>query len=111
MPHGKSAPLGCYMCLWGYLWGVSRAVIKNISPPLRTSSLDVSVPRVTSWIVVQCDAFRAILRDEFNMPCTIRQEKGSDIAGACGQLAIDHKSPHVKGILDIEEVAARLLAV
>lgn len=60
---------------------------------------------------VQCDAFRAILREEYATPCTIRQEKGSDIAGACGQLAIDHASPNVKGILDIEEVAARLVAV
>jgi hypothetical protein len=70
------------------------------------------VARTDSFsLVVQCDAFRSILRDEFDMPCTIRQEKGSDIAGACGQLAIDHKSSNLKGILDIEEVAARLLAV
>lgn len=62
-------------------------------------------------VAVQCDAFRGILREEFNMPCTIRQEKGSDIAGACGQLAIDHKNPNLKSVLDIEEVAARLLAV
>jgi adenine C2-methylase RlmN of 23S rRNA A2503 and tRNA A37 len=60
---------------------------------------------------VQCDAFRSVLKDEFNMPCTIRQEKGSDIAGACGQLAIDHKNSNVKTVLDIEEVASRLLAV
>jgi len=60
---------------------------------------------------VQVQAFRDVLRADHDIPCTIRQEKGQDIAGACGQLVIDHKSGATKGLEDIEEVAARLMAV
>lgn len=35
-------------------------------------------------------SFQAILRGVYGMHATVRQEKGSDIAGACGQLVIDH---------------------
>lgn len=62
-----------------------------------------------AWVQVQ--AFRDVLRSEHDIPCTIRQEKGQDISGACGQLVIDHKSGAAKGLEDIEEVAARLMAV
>lgn len=43
------------------------------------------------------------------MHCTIRQEKGQEISGACGQLVVDYKSGTVaKGVADIEEVASLL---
>jgi hypothetical protein len=60
-------------------------------------------------VCMQVEAFREVLRCEFKMPCTIRQEKGQEISGACGQLVIDHKSGRVKGLADIEEIASRLL--
>jgi adenine C2-methylase RlmN of 23S rRNA A2503 and tRNA A37 len=60
---------------------------------------------------LQSTEFRRILREEFCMACTIRQEKGSDISGACGQLAVEHKNGTSKGLQDIEEVASRLLAL
>lgn len=34
------------------------------------------------------EAFQRILREEYGVPSTIRQEKGSDVAAACGQLVI-----------------------
>ena len=33
-------------------------------------------------------AFQHILRDEFEMPSTVRQRRGIDIAAGCGQLAV-----------------------
>lgn len=35
-------------------------------------------------------AFQAVVRGEYGLHCTVRQEKGQDIAGACGQLVIQH---------------------
>lgn len=35
-------------------------------------------------------AFHRILRHEYGVNCTIRQEKGQDISGACGQLVLEH---------------------
>jgi len=60
---------------------------------------------------LQVQAFRDVLRCAHDIPCTIRQEKGQDIAGACGQLVIDHKTGAAKGLEDIEEIAARLMTV
>lgn len=54
-------------------------------------------------------AFQMVLREEFDMHCTVRQEKGQEISGACGQLVIDHAGSRSKGLGDIEEVAARLM--
>ena len=33
--------------------------------------------------------FQRIVREEYGVSCTIRQEKGRDISGACGQLVLD----------------------
>lgn len=58
---------------------------------------------------MQVQAFQRVLRERFGMHCTIRQEKGQEISGACGQLVVDYKSGHVaKGVADIEEVASLL---
>jgi adenine C2-methylase RlmN of 23S rRNA A2503 and tRNA A37 len=34
--------------------------------------------------------FQAVLINEYRMHCTVRQEKGQDISGACGQLVVEH---------------------
>ena len=32
--------------------------------------------------------FQSVLREEFSLPCTVRQRRGIDIAAGCGQLAV-----------------------
>jgi hypothetical protein len=62
-------------------------------------------------LALQVQEFHQVLRREFRIPCTIRQEKGRDIAGACGQLVIDYKQGVMqKSVLDIEEIAAHLIS-
>jgi len=36
--------------------------------------------------------FHSVLRSEYGLPCTVRQEKGQDISGACGQLVVEQRS-------------------
>lgn len=49
--------------------------------------------------------FYGIVRNEYGLPCTIRKEKGQDIAGACGQLVIEAGRRKVDA--DIEDIVAR----
>ena len=35
--------------------------------------------------------FHSILRTQYDVPCTVRKEKGQDISGACGQLVIEQR--------------------
>jgi adenine C2-methylase RlmN of 23S rRNA A2503 and tRNA A37 len=60
----------------------------------------------------QVRKFQKVLRQDFGIACTVRQEKGQEILGACGQLVVQTKSGPgaIKGLADIEEVAARLLS-
>eukprot|EP00775_Hariotina_reticulata_P013488 gene13488-13613_t len=66
--------------------------------------------------------FQQVVRSQYGLHCTIRQEKGQDISGACGQLVIEHGlnsqqhtlcngpaaagSGTAAGVRDIEELAA-----
>ncbi len=34
--------------------------------------------------------FQATVRAQYGLHCTVRQEKGQDISGACGQLVVEH---------------------
>ena len=78
---------------------------------------------------LQVRAFHDILHSEHGIACTIRQEKGQEISGACGQLAVDcskgsstdngtkstaklaakRGKGSKSGVADIEELAQRLL--
>lgn len=53
--------------------------------------------------------FQSILKKQYNLHCTVRQEKGQDISGACGQLVIEHSGTNNKcqssTVKDIEELA------
>lgn len=65
--------------------------------------------------------FQQVVRSQYGLHCTIRQEKGQDISGACGQLVIEHgvnSQQHTQcngpaaagsgtaaGVRDIEELA------
>ena len=65
--------------------------------------------------------FHSVLRSEYGLPCTVRQEKGQDISGACGQLVVEQRSagnrtnatPNSadgtsRAVRDIEELLPRL---
>ncbi|KAF5830020.1 hypothetical protein DUNSADRAFT_15164 [Dunaliella salina] len=41
--------------------------------------------------------FQSIVRSNYHVPTTVRQEKGQDIAGACGQLALEKAASAQKG--------------
>lgn len=57
----------------------------------------------------QVDRFAKLCQDR-GVHCRVRQEKGQDIAGACGQLALVNQSAQQKGdtYLDVEEAAGRV---
>eukprot|EP00967_Tisochrysis_lutea_P110418 scaffold172790_cov14-Tisochrysis_lutea.AAC.1 len=41
--------------------------------------------------------FQSIVRTHYQVPTTVRQEKGQDISGACGQLALEKAAAARKG--------------
>ncbi|EEY64254.1 uncharacterized protein PITG_02798 [Phytophthora infestans T30-4] len=49
-------------------------------------------------------AFHAVLREPYNLKATIRENHGTDIDGACGQLALKNKPD---GSRDIEDLGPR----
>lgn len=48
--------------------------------------------------------FQKILRGQYGIRTTIRQEMGQDIAGACGQLVASQSIKQTPTVTDIEEV-------
>ena len=81
-----------------------KAVTINLIPwnPVYSPGMTIEAPgpeRLT--------AFKTVVKG-YGLPCTIRQEKGQEIAGACGQLVIQH-SGATKTMQDIEEIASRLI--
>lgn len=56
--------------------------------------------------------FHKIVREEYGLPCTVRQEKGQDIAGACGQLVVENgsgsKCATGGGLADLEDLARNI---
>lgn len=63
-----------------------RDVLVNLIPwnPILSPSISFSAPADGANV-----AFHAILRHQYGVNCTIRQEKGQDISGACGQLVLE----------------------
>lgn len=55
-------------------------------------------------------AFHDIVHTRHGIPCTVRQEKGQEVSGACGQLAVVCKTGAGASdkLPDIEEIATRL---
>lgn len=49
--------------------------------------------------------FHGIVRNEYGLPCTVRKEKGQDIAGACGQLVIEAGKRKIDA--DIEDIMVK----
>lgn len=52
-------------------------------------------------------AFHAILREAYNLKATIRENHGTDIDGACGQLALKNKSDGSTLQRDMEDFGRR----
>ncbi|KAE9357843.1 hypothetical protein PR003_g1582 [Phytophthora rubi] len=52
-------------------------------------------------------AFHAVLRDPYNLKATIRENHGTDIDGACGQLALKNKPDGNAAQRDIEDLGPR----
>ncbi|RLN84154.1 hypothetical protein BBJ28_00013164 [Nothophytophthora sp. Chile5] len=52
-------------------------------------------------------AFHAILREPYNLKATIRENHGTDIDGACGQLALKNKPDVDAAQRDIEDLGPR----
>lgn len=56
-------------------------------------------------------AFHAVLREEYNLKATVRENHGNDIDGACGQLALKNKQGEATGNTgkqrDIEDLGSK----
>lgn len=51
--------------------------------------------------------FHSILRDPYNLKATIRENHGTDIDGACGQLALKNKTDAAPQQKDIEDIGSK----
>ena len=95
-----------------------RSVVVNLIPwnPVFSPGIEFAAPDPD-----RVRRFHSIVRGEYGLPCTVRQEKGQDISGACGQLVVEQRSAsnrtggaHVNGagvsraVRDIEELVPRL---
>lgn len=81
-----------------------RAVVLNLIPwnPVYSPEFDFQAPGHQ-----RTDAFQKIVR-QYGVHCTVRQEKGQDISGACGQLVIEqnvNKGCSNYGNKDMEDLA------
>jgi adenine C2-methylase RlmN of 23S rRNA A2503 and tRNA A37 len=72
-----------------------RDVVVNLIPwnPILSPGMDFKAP-----IAGATAAFQKILKEEYGLPSTLRQEKGQDVAAACGQLVLEHGGRGGSGI-------------
>lgn len=70
------------------LFNFRSVVVINLIPwnPILSPTIDFVAPAPGAT-----DTFHRILRHEYKLACTVRQEKGQDVAAACGQLVIEHE--------------------
>ncbi|KAK9806306.1 hypothetical protein WJX72_009538 [[Myrmecia] bisecta] len=88
-----------------------RDVVLNLIPwnPIYSPDIDFKAPGPERLI-----KFHGIVRSEYGVACTIRQEKGQDIGGACGQLVVEHGGQGCSSnaaVKDIEELGRRTALV
>jgi adenine C2-methylase RlmN of 23S rRNA A2503 and tRNA A37 len=79
-------------------------VVINLIPwnPILSPGMAFAAPEEGSL-----SAFHAILREEYGLPVTVRQEKGQDVAAACGQLVLEHGGKACSsggGVGDVEDL-------
>ncbi|KAK9861885.1 hypothetical protein WJX84_010257 [Apatococcus fuscideae] len=84
-----------------------RDMIINLIPwnPVYSPDISFEAPAAASL-----SDFQHIIRNSYGLPCTIRQEKGQDISGACGQLVIEQRAGQKSPAKDIEELSRRPIA-
>ncbi|KAL6782347.1 hypothetical protein ACKKBG_A06445 [Auxenochlorella protothecoides x Auxenochlorella symbiontica] len=91
-----------------------RNVVVNLIPwnPILSPAMDFRGPAPG-----QAVEFAAVLREQYGLPTTIRQEKGQDVAGACGQLVLEQGGRACGpggsgggGCGDLEDLAGRAVA-
>ena len=65
-----------------------RDVVVNLIPwnPVLSPDFEFRAPPAGT-----AGVFQGILRRCYGLPCTVRQEKGQDVAAACGQLVLQQK--------------------
>lgn len=98
-----------------------RDVTVNLIPwnPVYSPDIEFAAPGDE-----RVNRFHSIMRKVYEVPCTIRKEKGQDISGACGQLVVEQRGVSNsaaaaaaggsvagaagKSIRDIEELLPRL---
>lgn len=112
----------------GQLLSGHGSYVVNLIPwnPIFSPGIAYSAPGADAT-----SAFQRIVREQYGLPCTVRQEKGQDIGGACGQLVVELAAGRAgapggpgcgppaqggkgQGVVDIEELArggARAAAV
>ncbi|GAB4814820.1 hypothetical protein N2152v2_001866 [Parachlorella kessleri] len=81
-----------------------RDVVVNLIPwnPILSPGMEFEAPVGDSLA-----RFHSILREQYGLPCTVRQEKGQDISGACGQLVLERGGGCKQGSLaDVEDLGA-----
>lgn len=77
-----------------------RDVFVNLIPYNPAAAQDTLRPSSAQAVA----AFQHVLRNGHGLHATVRQEMGQDIAGACGQLAL--QAAGQKRTLDIEDIGA-----
>jgi adenine C2-methylase RlmN of 23S rRNA A2503 and tRNA A37 len=73
-----------------------RDVVVNLIPwnPILSPGMDFKAPMAGATA-----AFQKILIEKYGLPSTLRQEKGQDVAAACGQLVLEHGGRGDNGII------------
>ncbi|ORX99370.1 hypothetical protein K493DRAFT_313250 [Basidiobolus meristosporus CBS 931.73] len=82
-----------------------RDVTVNLIPwnPIYSPEIEFSAPGAEST-----EYFKNTLKNKYNIRCTVRQEKGQDVSGACGQLVLETQAQRGAnadcGTADIEDL-------
>lgn len=84
-----------------------RDVVVNLIPwnPILSPGMEFKAP-----VHGATAAFKRILKEEYGLPSTLRQEKGQDVSAACGQLVLEHGGKGCggdKGLTDVEDLLSR----
>jgi adenine C2-methylase RlmN of 23S rRNA A2503 and tRNA A37 len=71
-----------------------KDVVVNLIPwnPILSPAMEFRAPPTGTTA-----EFQRILRQEYSLPSTVRQEKGQDVAAACGQLVLEKQSGRGNG--------------
>jgi adenine C2-methylase RlmN of 23S rRNA A2503 and tRNA A37 len=88
----------------------SRDVVVNLIPwnPILSPGMAFAAPAPGATA-----EFQRVLRQDFGVPSTVRQEKGQDVGAACGQLVLEQGGRQCGGgggVRDLEDLVPNALA-